>query len=243
MSTTKIHHEQQQPAAQPGHPSGLQRRGKGIKAGVLVAVIALVAAAVVGAGMLVATSNDDPPATTTGAPTEDENVAQDFLTAYAGLHADRAALYLADDASMPRSWGRGLQRDEAWNVVYLVQPCEVVSASSSGTNLTCDFAFHALGTDELTRAPFGENAFALRVDDGEVESFRASYGTDINGFDQYYDAVGSWVRANHPGDWAFMSSFEDVSSADLPRWLRLWDERLAQYEDRVAQYLEATTGG
>jgi hypothetical protein len=239
MSTTKIRH-QQEPAAQLPPAPGSERRRTGVTVAVLAVIVALVAAGVGAA--VVGLLNDERPATPAGTPTADEIVAQDFLTAYAGLHADRAALYLADDASMPKAWGRDLQRLAAWNVVFLVRPCEVVGASSAGTNLTCEFDFHALGTDTVGREPFGENAFALRVDDGKVESFSATYGTDINGFDQYYEAIGSWIRANHPGDWAFMDSFEDVDAAELPAWLRLWDERLAQYQDRLTQYVEATTG-
>lgn len=241
MSTTRIPDKAEGPATRgEDAPPGSGRRRAGVTA---AAGGAAVAALVAAGAVFTVMATDDGRSAPVSAPTADENVAQDFLSAYTTFDPQNVALHLADEATMPREWWRDLKRYEAMGVVFLVEPCEVVSGSSAGENMSCPFDFHALGTGELGRTPFGENDFALRVDDGKVESFQATYNTAINGFDRYYDAVGSWIRVNHPGDWAFMDSYENVSSAELPRWLSLWETRLGQYENRLADYAEATNGG
>lgn len=236
MTATQIHHEAHDPVARPQ----LRQEPRPRRTRISVAGAAVLALAVAGVGLVVWLSGavtDDAPGST---PSAEEDVAQDFLSAVTTFRADQVALHLSDDATMPQEWARDLKRDEALGVVYLVQPCGETSAWSTGANLVCPFDFHALGTDQLGRGPFADNAFSVRVDAGEVTSFQAVANTSLNGFDRYYDAVGSWVRANHPGDWGLMDSYESVSDADLPRWLRLWETRLAQYEDRFSTYLAAT---
>jgi hypothetical protein len=244
MSTTKTDHPKHEPAPRTQVPPAETRpRRTGVTAAVIAAVAAVVAVVLVAAAMLAGIGGDDGPATPGQAPTTDEQVAQDFLDAFTSFRPDLVALHLADDASLPEAWWRDLKRYEAMGVVFLVRPCEQVSASSAaGTSIMCTFDYHALGTDEEGRAPFGDNTFALRVDDGKVDHFEVTDSGAINGFDQRYDAFGSWVRTNHPGDWDFMDSDGTVSAEDLPRWLQLWKVRLAQYENRVASYVEATSG-
>lgn len=231
MSTTRIHDKAQGTTTRDGSPPpGSGRRRTGVRTAVVAGTLALVALVAAGA-VLALMPADDGPATPGSAPTAEEAVAQDFLSAYTTSDAQRVALHLADDATMPQEWWRDLQRYEAWGAVFLVQPCEAMSTSVAGTNISCAFEHHALGTDALGREPFDLNAFTLRVDDGKVESFQATFNPGSNGFVQQLDAVASWVRANHPGDWRFMDSYEDVSDADLPRWLQLWETRIAQYVD------------
>lgn len=240
MSRTDIDEDRREFEAQVEDPPPVVVRSRVGFVAALVAVALAAGAILLG---VIASGAGDRPAAPEAAPTAEELVAHDFLTAFTSSDAARVAMYLADDASMPEEWWRDLKRFEAWRGVFLVEPCETMSTSVAGTNISCAFDLHAFGSDALGRAPFGLNVFTLRVDEGKVESFQASYNAASNGFLEQFDAVGSWVRANHPGDWEFMESHEDVSDADFPRWLQLWETRLGQYENRFADYLEATTGG
>jgi hypothetical protein len=245
MSTTQIRHDKDEPTPRRGGPPAQARHSRGsgrIVAGV-AAVMAVIAASLAGVAWLASTPDDGGPAgRDPAAPTSDERVAQRFLTAYTSLRPDQVALRLADGTTMPTQWWREMQRYEAWGTAFLVHPCETIGSSAAGTDLLCPFDFHALGTEELDRAPFGRNAFAMRVDGGEVVSFAATFNNAVNGFDRFYAAVGSWVRTNHPGDWSVMDTAAPERPAELAAWQQLWDERRTQFANRQQAYVDVTTG-
>lgn len=200
------------------------------------AMLAAAAAAAVGAGALwyatvMDTDDRSAPATDPeSSQTADERVAQDFLEALTTEDFDTATSYLAADAQMPEGW-RDTTLTEAYSVEHFVQPCETTSTSALGARIECPFEYHARGSEQLGLEPFDASMFTVIVDDGEVRSFDALYGRDVNGEADLRDDIGAWVEENYPGDWEVM----DPSSApeDEQRFIELWQERTQQYVDAM----------
>ena len=63
----------------------------------------------------------------------------------------------------------------------------------------------------------------------------AAYNYPNNGQSELYEAVGAWIRANHPAEWPFLSAAEDLTAAERSRWLRLWEKYSGEYADAMAQ--------
>lgn len=165
----------------------------------------------------------------------DEEVAQGFVDAYTAGDADQAASYLAPGVQPWDGWRFDVRRDAAWGREYFVQPCRAVSSSSEGTTVGCAFAYHVLHSRELGLGPFTDNAFEVVVADGKVARVSVSYSFSDNGQSQLYEAMGSWISEEHPGDWARMNSQEGVAPADRSRWLSLWKRYSREYADAATQ--------
>lgn len=202
-------------------------------------VIGLVAATVVASavGFAVLASNQGEDLTTpTPAPAPDSveaaalAAAQGVADAFVAHDADAAAPYLAPGAELWDGWSRHWERDAAWSVEVLMEPCAVAPGSTAATEFICPFAMHVMGSREVGSGPFPDNALTLRVNDGKVYAAHREMPFATNGLEQHLDSVSTWLEATHPDDVAFLGKDEpDVAQGQWPRWLQLWKQYVAEY--------------
>ena len=213
-----------------------RRRRLGWGAGALAAAAAVVAVAVVA----VTGADDDVPADTvaaSGAPAA-EDVASGFVTAYAAYDLDRAASYLADDATV-LVWSSpqdvdGMRQEAAWSraVGFRMLPGRCGAEPEDGSVVVCPFDFHALGSDEIGRGPFSSNELTVTVSDGEIVTAEVSLPYWSNGFsDQAWEPFARWVSRAHPKDAAVMyADWPGVSmQAMTDRANELWERNTRAY--------------
>jgi hypothetical protein len=213
---------------------------------------ALAAAAAVAAVSLVSTLGDDAP--TSGTSPADQprvvepvDVATGFMDAFAANDEDRVASYLAEGATFqlwwtpPEAWSldREIRWSEAAGFEMLSGSCEERSTSADGTAVVCPFGFHALGSAELGRGPFADNAFSFTILDGEIVAGDTDVAFMTNGFSQQmWVPFASWIARTHPDDAALMYK-------DWPgRRLQATDDRASSLWARhVPGYVEAVRAG
>jgi hypothetical protein len=191
------------------------------------------------------------PATTTpgGEPTaRPVEVATGFLEAYGAYDADQAIGYLAADADisgLTTSVGPGavegtvkefrllLSFLEAEGYKQMLNPCEELSSSPTGTNLRCTFDYHAIGSDEIGLGPYGGSYFDLIVRDGLIVRASKFYATE--GFSaEMWEPFAIWVSTAYPEDAAVMYVDETLSGVRLTEEsIRLWDEHKQEYVAEV----------
>ncbi len=205
--------------------------------------VAVAAAAVVVAalgGWTLGRLADDGDLRPAGPSTElsDAESAQGFVEAYADGDVLRAASYLASGQYEPYpGWETEIERNLAWGVTFLFEPCEVTADGSFGSAVLCPFDLHVMRSDAVGKGPFTGNTFTVIVKDGAVMEADNQMAWETNGQGEYIDTVYAWVKRNYPQQWDFLSLDEpDVPHAQWQRWLRLWDRALDAY-------LEAKTGG
>jgi hypothetical protein len=189
-----------------------------------------------------ATAPADEPATVS--PVDAEEVATSFIDAYGAFNVEGAISYLADDADITEliaSVGaqgiEGTLREfrlliallEGQGYKQMLDPCEDLSSSASGTLLRCTFDFHLLRSDEIGRGPFSGSSFLLTVDDGEIVRASVSYG--IQEFSpQMWEPFARWVSKTHPQDVALMYEDESQSGVRLTKESsRLWEQHTREY--------------
>lgn len=178
--------------------------------------------------------DDSLPADSRVTQTADERVAQDFVEALGAYDADLAASLLAEDARVPYPIPDWLRRGRALRKEFFFDPCRQTSSSGYGTHIGCPFAYHAFGSEQLGRGPFGDNIVSLVVTDGEVRAVEAIFNFELSGEGELYEKFGSWVRAHHPDDWAFLKD-ETPSVGEERRWVRLWQLRIEQFVDSATR--------
>jgi hypothetical protein len=202
-------------------------------------VIGLVAAAVVASavGFAVLASHQGEDSTgPTPAPAQDSPAAADtaaaqgVAAAFVAHDADAATPYLAPGAELWDGWRRHWERDAAWSVEVLMEPCVPGSGASIPTEFTCPFAMNLMGSRQVGSGPFADNALTISVTDGKVSSAHREMPFETNGLGRHLDSVFAWVEANHPDDVAFLGQDElEMAQDDWPRWLRLWKQYIAEY--------------
>ncbi|MGH3347788.1 MAG: hypothetical protein ACRDO4_12475 [Nocardioides sp.] len=199
-----------------------------------LAVGAAVAAAVAAVGVWTAGSlgddGDIPPAVPPANVSSDLEIAQGFVDAYGDGDLVRAATYLAPAKEPYPDWEFYVERNVAWDVTFLFEPCEVKTETPAGTALVCPFDLHVLHSDELGEGPFTGNTFTVYVQDGAVTQADDQMPFETNGQGDYFDSVFAWVERNFPADTEFLFLDEpDVPKAQRSRWLRMWEHRLDAY--------------
>jgi hypothetical protein len=215
------------------------KRNKKVGAVAAAAAIGLVAVA-----WILATRGEQdagtPPNEAAGATAEE--VATGFLEAYGAFDADRAYTYLADDADISGLGVVGTQKEfrrfiawlEAEGYKQMLDPCEELASSPSGTLVRCAFDFHALGSDQIGLGPYSGSTFLLNVRDGEI--VRASLSWDIDEFSpQMWEPFAEWVSATYPRDFAVMYTDGGSNFRLTEESIRLWERHTRQYVDEVAQ--------
>jgi hypothetical protein len=215
----------------------------------VVAAIGLVGAACTGTrNGQGATAPADQPPTVNPADAAAEEVARNFLEAYGDFDAENAMTYMADDAditglmtSVGAQGVKGTLKEfrlliaqlEGTGYKQMLDPCEELGSSASGTNLRCTFDFHLLRSDEIGRGPFSGSAFLLTVHDGRI--VRASVSFGIQEFSpQMWEPFASWVSKTHPEDVAVMYEDESQSGVRLTKESsRLWERHTREYVEEV----------
>ena len=150
-------------------PGGQNRWPHLSAAVVLIAALTLAACAPAGTATTVTTTlTTAPPATTTSSATpttaasatEEEaiEIATLFLEAYGAYDADRAASYLGSDAlgdfgGSVETFRLDVKHGEAQGFKLLLDPCEELATSSSGTVVRCPYAYHGIRSDEMGLEP------------------------------------------------------------------------------------------
>jgi hypothetical protein len=199
------------------------------------AVATLVAAAVAQSAVGCSEGGDESNTVAKSHPTDSPAVAvaTGYLDAYTSFDRARAASYLVDDARMSgwKRWNRWL---EATQFRPLLGSCEESTTSAGRTRVVCPYDFHCLGSDELRRGPFPDNAYSVTIRDGEIVNMQDDVPFLTNGFsEQMWEPFADWVGKRYPQDAPVM--YEDWPDADgqslTDRSLKLWAQHTQDYID------------
>jgi hypothetical protein len=223
---------------------------RGLRRLVIAAVVGLVAVACTSGtrtGQRAAAPGDQQPTVNPADPAAEE-VAGNFLQAYGAFEADQAISYLADDADITelitsvgaqgvtgtlKEFRLLIAQLEGTGYKQMLNPCEELGTSASGTTLRCTFDYHLLRSDEIGLGPFSGSSFLLTVRDGEIVG--ASKTWAIAEFSpQMWEPFASWVSKTHPEDVAVMYEDESQSGVRLSsESSRLWERHTREYVEEV----------
>jgi len=173
-----------------------------------------------------------------------EEVATSFVEAFGAFNAEQAITYLADDADISQvisSVGaQGVEGTlgefrlllsllEAQGYKQMLDSCEELGSSASGTSLSCTFDYHNFRSDEIGRGPFSGSSFSLTVRDGEIVQARMDFGIDEFS-PQMWEPFAGWVSKAYPEDAAVMY--------DGDSGVRLTEESIGLWERHTRGYVE-----
>ncbi|QBR93856.1 hypothetical protein [Nocardioides euryhalodurans] len=167
----------------------------------------------------------------------DRATAEEFAAAYADLDADRMADLMADGVQPWDTWRSTLQRDVAWDVERMMQPCRRTAEATEGVVFTCPYSMHLRGSEEVGRGPFGDNTVEVVVQDGEVTLADYTQLVEFNGVTAHLAKVDRWIAESHPEDVAFLRSHSasgktvdlGLSESEWSRWTRLTQRYTDEY--------------
>jgi hypothetical protein len=174
-----------------------------------------------------------PPTTSTEPMNADEQLAHDFVTAYATFDRRLAASFVGDDARLglgsgsgKNGWLRHNRVDEALGADTHVDGCfQTEALSPDGTQVGCLYTYDILGLDELGRGPFPGNLFTVMVRDGSVVDFETSAGA--NGyFELAWEPFWAWIEETRPSEAAVLEKGDDpdLTPKEVDRVIRLWKQ-------------------
>jgi hypothetical protein len=171
------------------------------------------------------------------------NVATGFVEAFGAFDADRVIAYRADDAGITPliAWVTSKPVEgtldelrlvlaclEASGHKQMLDACEQVSSSASGTSLHCTFRFPGLRSDELGLGPFEGSCFDLTVRDGEI--VQASIYLETAEFSpQVWEPFAAWMEATYPDDAAVMLSTGGNGARLSEEAIPLWEQHTHEY--------------
>jgi hypothetical protein len=182
-------------------------------------------------------------------PAAAEEVATEFLEAIGAFDTEGAVTLLAEDAdvsglvssvalSVPDASVDDFRLLVAWweavGYKQMLQPCEQLASSTSGTELRCPFDFQSLRSDEIGLGPYSGSYFDLTVRDGEI--VRASQTFGESGFvPQVFDPFYAWVSTAYPDAAAIMfpGGFSDIALTQES--IPLWEQRTREYVEEVGK--------
>jgi hypothetical protein len=221
---------------------------------------AIAVAAAIGAAALVfafASSGDESTTktgngSTTASPTPEE-VARGFMEAFGAFDANRVIGYLADDADVSALIssvgevhdGPGLRLSISWleavGYEQILDACDELSTSPSGSVVRCSFALHLLRSGEIGRGPFGGGSLDLTVRDGKIDRASSmSWDFEKEFSPQVWEPFVEWVSTTYPQDAAVMyadGSYSSVRLSDAS--IRLWERHTKGY----VRYVEKQADG
>jgi hypothetical protein len=205
-----------------------------------IAVTAAVAVVLV-AGALAFSSrwlgSDEAAVTPTGqsTTTRAQLVAADFFAAVDAYDAEEMLAFLTDDAVRP-VWNSAsaIRDDAAWREAagwtQLREPCRADDSGGSTVVLRCDYAVHALGSDELGRGPFGGGYWTLHVKADKVVYAYIDFPFDTNGFAaEMWEPLVAFVESEYPRDVDVMYTDDRADGKEDPAALRLWEQHIDDY--------------
>jgi hypothetical protein len=219
--------------------TGVGRESKRLDRRLLVGAAAAVALVLIGVFVVFQTREAAP---------EAEEVATSFVEAFGAFHAEQAISYLADDADISQvisSVGaQGVEGTlgefrlllsllEATGYKQMLDSCEDLGSSASGTSLRCTFDYHNFRSDEIGRGPFSGSSFSLIVRDGEIVQARMDFGIDEFS-PQMWEPFAGWVSKAYPEDAAVM--YDGDSGVRLTEEsIGLWERHTQGYVEEVAR--------
>lgn len=217
------------------------KRGRNLLIG-----IAAAAAIIIGALLLLPPLTSDAPVADQPSTTSAVETATAFVEAYkVNFDIDRAFAYLAADAE-----GVGLIEEERLLARLLqaignkttVISCDELSASPTGSLVSCSFAYHSLRSDEMGMGPYGGGSYELTVLDQKItsveEKFPPNFFSNPNGFsEQIWVPFAVWIGATYPEDGVIMyADWPNVHSwATTEQSITLWEQRSREYVEVVLQ--------
>jgi hypothetical protein len=209
-----------------------RRRRQAWVAGALAAAAAVaVAVAMWGSDLEFGPPEPVAPAPVEPATTPAEELALTFLGAYESYDVERAESYLGEDAKRKLLLADELPFNEATGFELLVDSCEEQAGSPSGTEVRCDYDYHAMHSNELGRGPFSGSWFDFTVLDGEMVDASQLRQFDFNGFNmQMWEPFRQWVSQAYPEDARIM--YTESGGTNLSQQagqLELWSQHLREY--------------
>lgn len=173
-----------------------------------------------------------------------QQLATDFVEAYAAHDRDLVASYLADDADVSYLGGPqtveflllNTRWEQAVSFQWTLEKCAGSSRDADGVLVECPASFHVLHSEELGRGPFGDSQLNLVIRDGKVVSVAVEVPHDSNGLDdEMLLPFERWMEAAHPVQAVILDDWADPlkSEALVDRSLREWELRAREYADAV----------
>jgi hypothetical protein len=165
-----------------------------------------------------------------------EAVAVGFMEAAHAYNLDHAVSLVAEDAQLNDAvdiadWRDGLAWDEALRFTLADLSCREGKTTSAGTAVRCSYAFHALGSDELGRGPYGGGVADLVVRDGKVTSLEEEWPFLTNGFsEEMWEPFEAWVTQQDPEAAQVLYHGPSEPTADeRSTELQTWRDKIAEY--------------
>jgi hypothetical protein len=176
-----------------------------------------------------------------------EQLATEFLEAFAAFDAEAAGAYLATGASTERIIDQEIAdyRDaialyQAWGYEQDLGACRQFGATATGLEVRCPFAYQLMGSRELGFGPFDGSYFSVTVDDESGMITEVTSTTSSAAFArQVLDPFTDWLTTTHPDATELMTV--DGHPSLTPESLALWQQRWREYGDYVFGTTPATT--
>jgi basic membrane lipoprotein Med (substrate-binding protein (PBP1-ABC) superfamily)/DNA-binding SARP family transcriptional activator len=173
-------------------------------------------------------------------PEAAEDIAREFLHAFATFDVDRALGYLSSDAvaglsETPEAFRQFASLLEGWGYKESITGCEQREASADSVSLRCAFDYHTLGSDQLGIGPYSGSYWDLTVRDGIIVSASQTWEYTANGFgEQLWDPYARWVSTAYPEDAAVMYLDQAHTTFRVSEEsARLWEQHTQEYVDEV----------
>ena len=176
-----------------------------------------------------------------------EQVATDFLQAFAAFDAEAAGAYLATGASTEHvinqdvaDYREAIALFQAWGYEQELGPCRQSGATATGLHVHCPFAFQLLGSRELGLGPYDQNYFTVTVDDASGMITRVSSSwRDADFSREVTDPFSEWATSTHPDEVEVMTEVD--RPALTPESLALWEQLRLAYVQYVLSSAPTTT--
>ena len=170
---------------------------------------------------------------------EAENIATQFVEAYAAGDADEVISYLAADADLSEFIEGGVEGlrpsirfDEATGFQRLFDSCVATVPTPTGMSVRCPYDFHGIRSEEIGLGPYSGSWLNIEVEDGQIVSVSDEIVFMSNGFSaQMWEPFAVWIGRTYPDDGAIM--YENWPSIGMAQYteesIELWEERSIEY--------------
>jgi hypothetical protein len=178
-----------------------------------------------------ATSSTEQASNKPGSSIPPEQVAAEYVDAYA--HFDRARLKSVLGGDALAQWRTTLSKfnrsDEAMEFTILPGHCSPQPGAGADTSVTCTFNMHGLGSEQLGLGPYSNNDFGIVVRDGKVVQAEMHFDYGNNGFaGQMWEPFVAWVTRNYPKDIPKMID-SNANPLPDPASIKLWHRHIGEY--------------
>jgi hypothetical protein len=164
-------------------------------------------------------------------------IATDLFAAYDDNDAEGMLALMTRDAITPEWTSADNVRDDArWREAVGWAETQRRCAQSGEPvgdvfYLRCDFALHALGSEQLGRGPFEGGYWAVHVQRGKVNYLTSEFPFSTNGFaTEMWEPFEAFVSENYPDDHGTMYEDEGAEAGRQDSHsLQLWTQHIADY--------------